>query len=196
VLELRKLATVLSGVTMKESVDGLGRLMRLSDLTGLKVGRIPHLSHGEVPEVARAQSVQDGDLIIAARGAATDVCMACESVFGAFVSLDLYLVRPDATKIDPQYLYAFLTLPATQATFAAGKQGSSLARLPKDALETLKVPVPAMEVQRMIAGLACSFEEESKLLKKLSDLNSTLGREVVARAFAAADEKHSIRRKK
>jgi hypothetical protein len=195
-LELRKLATVLSGVTMKESADGRGRLMRLSNLSDIKIGRIPQLLQGDVPEVARAQSIQDGDLIVAARGAATDVCTACESVLGAFVSLDLYLVRPNLGKIDPHYLYAFLTLPATQATFATGKQGSSLARLPKDALETLKVPVPAMDLQRKIAGLAGSFEQESKLLKKLSDLNSTLGREVVARAFAAADEKNSIRRKK
>jgi restriction endonuclease S subunit len=170
-------------------------MMRLSELSDLKAGRPPALAIGEVPEVARAQSIQEGDLIVAARGSATDICMASEPVFGAFVSLDLYLVRPDATKIDSQYLYAFLTLPATQALFTAGKQGSGLARLPKEALEKTKVPVPAMDVQRLIAGLACSFEEESKLLKKLSDLNSTLGREVVARAFAGADEKNTRRKK-
>ena len=43
------------------------------------------------PLVARALGIKEGDLIVAARGAATDVCMANETVFGAFVSLDLYL---------------------------------------------------------------------------------------------------------
>lgn len=195
-LELIKLATVLSGVKIQETTAGCARFMRLSDLSNLKAGRTPTLVTGEVPEVARALGIKRGDLIVAARGAATDICMANEAVFGAFVSLDLYLVRPDTSKVDPQYLFAFLTLPATQAAFAGGKQGTGLARLPKETLEQTQVPLPAMESQRLIAGLAHSFEQESQLLKKLSDLNSVLGREVIARAIGAADAKNNSRRKK
>ena len=106
-LELRNIAAVLSGVTIRENVDGQARFMRLSDLSNLKAGRTPTLATGEAPEVARALGIKEGDLIVAARGAATDVCMANETVFGAFVSLDLYLVRPDVSKVNPQYLYAF-----------------------------------------------------------------------------------------
>lgn len=160
--------------------------MRLSDLSGLKAGRTPALATGEVPDVARALFIEPGDLIVAARGQATDIFMAGDPVLGAYVSLDLYLVRPDASKVDPQFLFAFLTLPSTQSLLAAGKQGSGLARLPKEVLEKMMVPLPPMDVQRLIAGLACSFEEEGRLLKKLSELNAVLGREVVARAFSAA----------
>lgn len=185
-LELRKLATVLSGVTIREDADGPARFMRLSDLSDLKAGRTPSLARGVVPEVARALDIEAGDLIVAARGLATEICVADKAIFGAFVSLDLYLVRPNRAKVDPQYLFAFLTLPATQAAFAAGKQGSALARLPKDELEKIKVPLPPMQTQRTIADLACSFEEEGKIFKKLSDLNFIFGREVVARAIDAA----------
>jgi hypothetical protein len=187
VLELKNLSTVLSGVTIKEDAAGPARFMRLSDLSDLKAGRMPVLARGVVPEVARALNIESGDLIIAARGSATDVCIASESVFGAFVSLDLYLVRPNGTKVDPHYLCAFLTLPGTQAQLAAGKQGSALARLPKDELEKIKVPLPPIQTQRMISDLACSFDEEGKILKKLSDLNLILRSEVVARAISAAD---------
>jgi hypothetical protein len=187
VLELKKLAAVLTGVTIKEAADGVARFVRLSDLSDLKAGRIPLLARGDAPEVARALNIEPGDLIVAARGFATDICIANEAVFGAFVSLDLYLVRPNSAKVDPQYLFAFLTLPATQALFASGKQGSALARLPKDELEKIEVPLPPMHTQRLIADLACSFEEEGKILKKLSNLNLILSREVVARAICAAD---------
>ena len=185
--ELRKLASVLSGVTIKEDLGGPGRFIRLSHLSDLKAGRTPALARGIVPEVARAQCIEPGDLIVGARGFSTDICIANETVFGAFVSLDLYLVRPNSAKVDPQFLFAFLTLPATQAAFAAGKQGSALARLPKDELEKIKVPLPAMQTQRMIADLACSFDEEGKIIKKLSDLNLILRSEVVARAIGASD---------
>lgn len=186
-LELRNLANVLSGVTIKEDADGRARFMRLSDLSDLKAGRTPTLGRGVFPGVARALNIEAGDLIVAARGFATDICIANEAVFGAFVSLDLYLVRPDPAKVDPQFLFAFLTLPGTQAQLAAGKQGSALARLPKDELEKIKVPLLPMHTQRMISALACSFDEEGKILKKLSDLSLILRSEVVARAIGAAD---------
>jgi Type I restriction modification DNA specificity domain len=186
-LELRDIAIVLSGVSVHETKNGSARFMRLSDLSDVKAGRRPALATGEAPAVARALSIEEGDLIVGARGTATDVCLANSAVFGAFVSLDLYLVRPDRAKVNPQYLAAFLDLPATQAFFAGGKQGSGLARLPKDALEKTRVPVPPMQSQILIAGLALSFEDETRLLKELTDLRSSLGRETIARAIGTAD---------
>lgn len=171
-------------------------MMRLSDLSDVKSGRIPALVKGVVPDVERALSIETGDLIVAARGVSTDVLLASEPIFGSHISLDLYLVRPDCTKVDPNYLFAFLTLPATQAAWAWQKQGSSLARLPKEALEKTAVPLPPLQVQRLIAGLASSYAEESRLLKELSELNLVLGREVVTRAFSVAAIDHSKRRTK
>jgi restriction endonuclease S subunit len=107
-------------------------------------------------------------------------------VIGAFISLDLYLVRPNTSKVDPRYLAAFLDLPMTQAVFSGSKQGSGLARLPKDALDKLAVPLPPMPKQRLIAELAQSFRDEAELLQRLATLNSILGREALARAIRAA----------
>lgn len=186
-LELGKIANILSGVSVNQVANASARFMRLSDLSDLKAGRTPVLANGEAPEVARALTIDEGDLVVGARGAATDICVSCDPVFGAFVSLDLYLVRPNRDKVHPQYLAAFLDLPATQAKFAGSKQGSGLARLPKEALEKVEIPLPPMEVQRSIAGLAQSFEQEGRLLKRLADLYSILGRETVARAIRAVE---------
>lgn len=185
-LELKELASTLSGVAVQEAQDGAARFMRLSDLSDLKAGRTPDLASGDIPTVARAQAIDEGDLIVGARGTLTDVCIASQPVFGAFISPDLYLVRPDRSKLDPSYLVAFLELPATQAVFAASKQGSGLARLPKDALDKLVIPVPPLPQQRHIAELARSFSDQAKLLNQLVSLNSILGREAVTRAIRAA----------
>ena len=186
-LELGEISDIFTGVSIREAKNGSARFMRLSDLSDLRAGRTPALATGKAPEVARALTIEEGDVIVGARGSVTDVSVACDMVFGAFVSLDIYLVRPDQARVNPHYLVAFLTLPFTQALFAGGKQGSSLARLPKDALEKIEVPLPPMRVQSLIADLAFSFEQEDKLLKKLTTLNSILGRETVARAIRAAD---------
>lgn len=186
-LILNEFASISSGVPARQTENGPARFVRLSDLSEIKLGRHPPLARGEAPAVARALAIQEGDLIVGARGPATDVCLASDAVFGAFISLDLYLVRPDKAKVDPRYLAAFLELPSTQVSFASGKQGSGLARLPKEALDTLPVPVPGLRAQQAIAGLALLFAEERRLLKKLADLRSLIGRETIARAIRAAD---------
>ncbi len=185
-LELREIATAFSGLAVQETADGEARFVRLSDLSDMRSGRAPNLAAGEPPAVARALPIEEGDLIVGARGAATDVCLANHALLGAFVSLDLYLVRPDPSKVDPGYLAAFLDLPTTQAVFSSSKQGSGLARLPKDALEKISVPLPPMPQQRLIAALAQLFNDEAGLLKRLAELNSIFGCEAVARAIRAA----------
>lgn len=184
-LELKKISGIYSGVAVRESQGGSARFMRLSDLSEIKHGRQPKLATGELPGVARALTIGVGDLIIGARGALTDVCVATDTVLGAFVSLDLYLLRPNRLKVDSQFLATFLELPATQAMFASSKQGSGLARLPKEALEKMEIPVPSMHQQRLIAELAQSFRDEAELLLRLSDLNATFSREVLTRAIRA-----------
>lgn len=192
-LELREIATVFSGIPARESKKGSARLMRLADLTDVKAGRVPAMARGEPPEVARALPIEDGDLIVAARGNSTDVCAASEGILGAYISLDLYLVRPQPKRINSDYLRAFLELPATQAALASEKQGSGLARLPKEALEKTAIPVPPLHRQRLIAGLALSFEDERKLLKRLGELKESLGREALSRAIRSSEVNFSRR---
>jgi hypothetical protein len=184
-LKLQEIAIVLSGVSIRESETGTAQFIRMSDLSDIKAGRKPPLARGDTPVVARALVIEKGDLIVGARGAETEVCVADDSLHGAFISLDLYLLRPDPEKVDSLYLAAFLTLPSTQAVFASGKQGSGLPRLPKEKLEEIRVALPEMSVQRKIAALALSFEREDQLLRKLRDLNSLLGQETIARAIRA-----------
>lgn len=193
-LELKNIAEVFSGVAVHECGDGPSRFMRLANVSEMKAGKRPELARGNSPTVARALAIEDGDLIIGARGPVTDVCMAGPDLYGAYVSLDLYLVRPNRTLVDPHYLAAFLELPSTQGLLSGGKQGTGLARLAKEALEKTKVPIPPMPQQRLIAGLAQSFEQETRLLTQLTDLNTIFGREAVTRAIRAADTERNFTR--
>ncbi len=190
-LELKEIASVFSGVPARELKRGRSRIMRLADLTDVKAGRIPSMTQGEPPEVARALPIEDGDLIVAARGNSTQVCTANESMVGSYVSLDLYLVRPQPRRINSEYLRTILELPATQAVMASEKQGSGLARLPKEALEKTAIPLPPLHQQRLIAGLAACLEVEQNLLKRLGELKKIFGRAVIGQAVKGAEKNFS-----
>jgi hypothetical protein len=59
-------------------------------------------------------SVEGGDLLVAARGNDTEVRTANESIWGAYIALDLYLVRPEPKRIHSEYLRTVLELPASR----------------------------------------------------------------------------------
>lgn len=114
------------------------------------------------------------------------MCGADERIVGAYISLELYLVRPDTRKIHPSYLKAVLQLPATQAVLRAHKQGTGLTRIPKEALAQLEIPLPALATQRRIADLADLVEDEERLLARLADRKAIYHREILTRVVQSA----------
>ncbi len=140
-LELRKISSIYSGVAVQEGGSGIAHFVRLSDLSDLRSGRAPNLATGEPPAVARALPIEEGDLIVAARVSTTDVCQAAHSWLGAFISLDLYLVRPDRRRSILVIWQPFSIFPRRRQRSSGNKQGTGLARLPKEALDRLVVPL-------------------------------------------------------
>ncbi|AMB46888.1 hypothetical protein Y590_18275 [Methylobacterium sp. AMS5] len=106
-------------------------------------------------------------------------------MIGAFVALDLYLIRPNRDRIIPEYLMAVLESAAAQAAFDAARQGSSLPRLPKAALENLPVPLPPLERQRTVVDLRRALVREARLLSELQAKHAVTSAELMRRAIAA-----------
>lgn len=187
-LQLQNVAQVVSGVALRYRDEGKARCVRQSDLVELRAGRVPTLATGEEPSVGRALAVEKGDVLVGARGAATETYVGDDAVIGAYVSLDLFLVRPDPAAVDPRFLAAFFDLPSTQAALAAGKQGTGLARLSKEALDTLQVPLLPISNQKAIGELATAVRARRDLLHQLIQLNDVYGREVIAQAVRQASQ--------
>jgi hypothetical protein len=53
-LELHEIASVFSGISVRERERGTARFIKLADLTDIRAGLRPSLAQGEAPGVARA----------------------------------------------------------------------------------------------------------------------------------------------
>lgn len=186
VLALENISIILSGVSFSGVRGGPARFLRVSDLSEIRDGRRPEMIAGEAPAVARASAIEPGDILVGARGSTTDVCVANEAVFGAYISVDLYLVRPDPALVDTPYLATFLQLAATQTQLAGGKQGTSLARLPKPVLAALEIPLPNLGTQLSIGRLALAGAQEKRLVGAIATLKTKLVGETIARAIRSS----------
>lgn len=136
------------------------------------------------PQVKRALPVEAGDVLLAARGERPAVIVADPALYGAFPTLDVYLIRPDTAKLDPGYLAAYLSLEHIAMQLRASTTGVLIPRIPKSSLDDLQVPLPPLEHQRTIGALAAAVRQEKRLIERLSSAYQHQRERQLAAAFS------------
>lgn len=149
--------------------------------------------HGATPTLARATPVRENDILFASRGDPAPVSMADPFLAGAFVTPDVYLIRPSQDLIDPAYLLSFLRQSTVQAALRRETAGSLLPRIPKPALEQLIIPLPPLDRQRAIGALAMEMERRTRLFEKRLKAEATMHTHVMNQIFSeiAEDTPHA-----
>jgi hypothetical protein len=104
----------------------------------------------------------------------------------AYASLDLLLVRPDPVRLRADFLATYLNLPSSQSALAGGRTRAVLPRLSLHALAELPIPLPSIERQGAVAGLALTARRERAILENLMAGRQRLLDEILRRA--AEDE--------
>lgn len=132
------------------------------------------LTRAGAPTAGRATPIAQGDVLVAARGERNLVVRPDAELLGAYPTLDVYLVRPDPSRLDPDYLAAFLDAEETGRSLRASKAGASLPRIPKEALAELSVPAPPIARQRAIGALAVCARRHAELSTRLQAAEARL----------------------
>ncbi|WP_269713931.1 hypothetical protein [Caulobacter sp. NIBR2454] len=175
---LADLALIVTGVAPPSQAGGVC-FIQMKDLDPDR----RELVRRAAPTAGRATPVKRGDVLIPSRGERNLAIRPDAELLGAYPSLDVYLLRPDELRLDPDYLAAFLSLPEVGAALRASTAGASLPRIPKEALSELAVPTPPLERQRAIGGLAACAREHSLLAARLRDAEARLAAAYIASAF-------------
>jgi hypothetical protein len=101
----------------------------------------------------------------------------------------LYVLHPDASRLDSRYLVMVLNLPGTQAALRKAATGSRILNITRDALKAIEIAVPPLADQRALVELGDlvrrSFEIEQRLYQlRLQQLHAL----ALARAGQGRDE--------
>lgn len=184
---LSEVASISSGVAPEKARADPVRFVQIRDLAG----QLRNLTTGDRPRVARALPIRSGDILIAARGDRTLAAEADESLFGAYATLDLYLIRPEPARLDSSFLLAVLLLPQTGAKLRASTAGASLPRIARDELAKLELPDISLERQRSIGQLARAHRSYRDLLLRLADRHAAAADLQINEALRASNERLS-----
>lgn len=184
---LSEIASISSGVAPEKPRADPVRFVQIRDLAGDR----RDLTEGDRPRVARALPIQPGDVLVAARGERSVAAEADETLFGAYATLDLYLVRPNPDRLDPSFLLAVLLLPQTGVKLRASTAGASLPRITRDDLASLELPNLPLERQRSIGQLARAHRSYRELLLRLAERHATAADLQILEALRASNERRS-----
>jgi len=177
---LSQMAEIFSGVNPEPALDTGFQFLQIRNLASDDA----ECSIGRRPTAGRAVPVASGDVLLAARGERATVIRPRPTQIGAYIALDIYLIRPDPTRLDPDYLVAFLLRLSTGTSLRKSTAGASLPRIPKDAIADLDIPLPPIERQRAIGAVSSCIRHRRELASQLIAAESALAETLLERAFA------------
>lgn len=107
-------------------------------------------------KIGRRQTLEKGDVVIAASSGSIDVVGKAapfqaefQGSFGAFCKV----LRPNLTRVDPSYFSHFFRTEAYRQTISRLAAGANINNLKNEHLDNLEIPLPPLPEQRRIATI-------------------------------------------
>lgn len=125
-------------------------------------------------DVARYQ-LQPGDVLFVSRGTTNIAIPLNEDSLQPYpedwddliAAYTFFVLRPDRSRVLPEYLAWFINQPPAQAFLLRQSRGSLVKLLPKGVFEELEIPVPSLTLQQKVVELEHLRAREESLLRRL-----------------------------
>lgn len=170
--ELKNIATISSGQTFRGRIendeDGTVWVIQMKNLnsTYTSLSVLPHCVRED--EVSQNQLLQKGDVLFLAKGNNNKAYAFDEDHPAVAVSL-FFVIRPNKDKVVPAYLAWFLNNKSTQNLLHSMRAGAMISNIKKPTLEELKIKLPPIKEQELIAKIYSLSIKEQDILAQLAE---------------------------
>ncbi len=171
---LKDIAQINSGYSNRERIEndpdhGSVHIIQLQNLdsSNTKLQNIPHKIKSE--DVPASQLLQNGDVLVIAKGSRNNAIVFRENYPAAAVSL-FFVIRPNNELIISDYLAWFINQESIQAILHIGKAGTSALSINKITLSDLEIKVPSLSTQNKIIKLYDMWQvEKTKTIELIKE---------------------------
>lgn len=183
-VKLADVAQIRTGYSFRGKIDddptGTLAVLQIKDVRGTGQLALQDCIHIKDGPAYAGHILEAGDVVVQARGSAFPAGQV-GTPFHGIAAVGLHVVRP-APDLLPAYLAWLFNHPAMQATLSGMAHGSRIPFLSKSSLADLHVPVPPLETQRRLVGIAVLEREADRLAFELQHLRSEYTAAVTWRA--------------
>lgn len=153
---------------LEHDPEGAVAVIQMKDIDDTNLLHAESATRVQLPEGKTHHLLRAGDLLFRSRGRSNGAAEVMEGIGTAVLAAPMLLIRPH--RVLPAYLCWYINTPATQAHLAAQAEGTSVRMISAEALKTLEVPLPPLDMQRRIARMAALAEREQALMMHIATL--------------------------
>ena len=121
-----------------------------------ELGLLGHVGDALVTinDKSKSHLLNDGDILFVGKGFRNFAWKYSSKIGNAIASSIFFVIKPNQNKVDSDYLVTIFNSVKYQSYFQSLGSGSSIPSIRKNELESIEVPLPALDVQRKIAALS------------------------------------------
>ena len=198
-LKLKHIAAVSYGISFRSRVEtashGNVRLIQMKDLGDNNLVNFSSTVYVYLPNPKDYQLVRCGDILFRSRGQRTTAALLDRDSERTVVAAPLLRVRPDISRVIPEYLLWYINQPVSQTYLASRSEGTVVSMISKKELEKLEVRLPSIERQRAIIRFFKLAEREQLLLNEIKKKKALYAQGILMRIASepclAVDKKKS-----
>ncbi len=175
------IAEIRMGVTLRgrdaaRSVEaGSCRLVRISDVS--QDGNWLNAAFARIEPAERIREelfLRSGDVLFPNRGTRTTAIAFRLEVSRVLAGAQFFVLRPDQSKVLPEYLAWYLRSEESVRHFEERRKGTHVQTLERRDLAELAIPMPSLETQHKIVAVAALAVEERLLAERLAVMRARL----------------------
>lgn len=148
--------TIKSGHTFRERVDndplGDTLVIQPKDISPAQPNLVGHPQKVKSADFPERQILQKGDILLLAKGN-RNFAWVYQLNEKAVTTALFFVIRPDTTKVTPEYLAWYVNQETVQGALHAAKAGTSVTNISLTALSELEIKVPSLLTQNKLVNL-------------------------------------------
>ena len=194
-MPLRDVADVQPGYPsrgrIRHAPDGTHYLLQGKDVSDSKGVNLKTAIRFHPEHRQELYQISRGDVLFTARGQEHRAYYIKDDVSDVLVAASFYILRVDRNRLLPAYLAWWLNLPRIQSKINSASGGTYISYIRRNALESLLVAVPAMEVQMRIERVVFLWRERTALQAEIDEKRRSFIHALCLRAIQHSEYEES-----
>lgn len=111
--------------------------------------------------------LEDGDIILVGKGMRNFAWTYSKAYGPAVASSIFFVIKPDQSRVIPEFLTTLFNMPQTQAYFQTLGAGSSIPSIRKSELEAFTIQLPSLELQQKAIAIKQLHYKDMEISRKI-----------------------------
>ena len=172
-MKLSDVARLLSSIPFRSRIeseaDGVFLVIQARDLGSDGLVQQDEASRVRALPGARREHLEPGDVLLQPRGTRFPAARFESGEMPAVAAAPLLILRPDTSRLVPEFLVAILGTPSIQAALRQAAVGTYVPQVPRQVIADLHIELPDIPSQMRLADLVRLERQEAELMDRLRE---------------------------